>query len=254
MDILEYKKKTDNYQQRHPWEITRAKIIYHLLKKNENHFKHLLDAGSGDAYVLNQLYLKNVAEKYTALDTAYDQEIIEKLASEDQHNIFFLKTLPPKLDPPADGVLLLDVIEHCENDSSILQQINDPAIAQNFTLLITAPAFQSVFSKHDELLLHYRRYSIKKLKQLCESNGLKTEQAGYFFFSLLLIRYLQLFLEKLGLRKPDHSIDNWKGGKWITSFYTSLLWIDFKIGRLFYKTGIRLPGLSAYCICHRLPS
>ena len=252
MDILEYKKNSDS-QKRHPWEIVRAKIIYHLLKKNGKHFEHLLDTGSGDAYVLNKLYLKNIAEKYTAVDTAYDTEIIAKINS-DHYNISFLKNFPDKLKPAADGVLLLDVIEHCKDDSFILQQINAPSIAQNFALLITVPAFQSAFSKHDEMLLHYRRYSIKNLKKLCNANGLKIQETGYFFFTLLLIRYLQLFLEKPGLRKPDRSIDNWKGSKRITSLYVSLLWIDFKIGRIFYKVGIRLPGLSAYCLCHPLPS
>lgn len=253
MDILEYKKNTSGYQVRHPWEIARAKIIYYLIKKKSKHFEHLLDTGSGDAYILRELYLKNVAEKYTAIDTAYETEIVKKINS-DNYNISFNKFFPDKLKPPADVVLLLDVIEHCKDDASILQQISNPSIAQHFTLLITVPAFQSAFSKHDELLLHYRRYSIKKLIKVCKANKLKTQEAGYFFFSLLLIRYLQLFLEKLGLRKPDHSIDNWKGSKWITSLYVSLLWFDFMMGQLFNKVGIRLPGLSAYCLCHPLPS
>lgn len=253
MDILEYKKNASGYQKRHPWEIARAKIIYHLLKKQHKHFQHLLDTGSGDAYVLRCLYLNNAAEKYTAVDTAYDNEIIEQI-NPDNYNISFLKNFPDKLNPAADVVLLLDVIEHCKDDASVLQQINKPSVAQNFTLLITVPAFKSAFSKHDELLLHYRRYSIKNLKKLCESNGFKTQESGYFFFSLLLIRYLQLFLEKLGLRKPDRSVDNWKGGKWITSLYVSLLWFDFTTGQILNKIGIRLPGLSAYCLCHPLPS
>lgn len=253
MDILEYQKNTSGYQKRHPWEIARAKIIYYLIKKQGKHFKHLLDTGSGDAYVLHNLYVKGVAQKYTAVDTAYNTEIIEKINPEN-YEISFAEIFPNKLNPAADMVLLLDVIEHCEDDAAILQQINQPSIAQDFTLLITVPAFQSVFSRHDELLLHYRRYSINSLKRLCISNKLKPEEEGYFFFSLLLIRYLQLFLEKLGLRKPDHSIDNWKGSKWITSLYVSLLWLDFMIGRIFNKVGIRLPGLSAYCLCHPLPS
>ena len=70
-----------------------------------------------------------------------------------------------KLHPAEDGVLLLDIIELCKDGSFILQQINVPSIARNFALLITVPAFQSAFSKHDEMLLHYHRYSIKKLKK-----------------------------------------------------------------------------------------
>jgi hypothetical protein len=72
--------------------------------------------------------------------------------------------------------------------------------------------------------------------------------------TLLIIRCIQLFLEKLGLHKPKKSIDNWKAGSFISKIITSLLWFDFLIGRLFLKLGIQIPGLSAYCICRLLPS
>jgi hypothetical protein len=252
MDISELKKTDFTYYQRHPWEVARAKIILHLIKKNEKKFHHLLDVGSGDAYVLNELCRHNIAENYTATDIAYEPAIVEQIIANSACHINFIQEFPVQMQPSADLILLLDVIEHCKNDATILQDIKNVS-SDNFKLLITVPAFQSLFSKHDELLLHYRRYTVQQLTDLCKTQGLKIEEAGYFFFTLSLIRWVQLFLEKIGLRKPDKTITNWKAKKWITSIFTSLLWTDYKIGNFFLALGFRLPGLSAYCICRPLP-
>lgn len=248
MDISEFTKADFSYYQRHPWEIARVKIIHHLIKKEEVKFEHLLDIGSGDAYILNELCLLKIADKYTAIDIAYDPEIIEKINLYNHCTISFLKSIPLLVQPRADLILLLDVLEHCKDETDVLKKIRDVA-APGCRLIITVPAFQSLFSKHDELLFHYRRYTSRQLRRLCESQQLNVEQAGYFFFSLVLIRGIQVFLEKVGLRRPDKTINNWRTPKWITSIYTSMLWLDFRIGRFLLVLGIRLPGLSAYCIC-----
>ena len=250
MDLLEFKKTITQYHYRHPWELARARVIKFLLSKK--HFNHLLDIGSGDAFVLNELFKAGVANKYTAVDTAYEPGLITKIKENINPEVDLLQSLPANLQSLADGVLLLDVLEHCKDDSAILQQINT-SVDKNSTVFITVPAFQFVFSKHDDLLHHYRRYNLKHLQKLCEKNKLVVNKKGYFFFSLLLIRCIQILLERVGLRKPFQTIDNWKGRKWITSFFSHLLWLDFRVGYFFSSLGFNLPGLSAYCICHPLP-
>jgi hypothetical protein len=246
MDILEFK-KTTSYHNRHPWELARVKVVLHLLEGK--HFKHLLDVGSGDAFVLNELSKENIADEYTAVDTAYEQTIVEKIESNTNDKLRFLQNIS---QTTADGVLLLDVLEHCADDDAVLKEII--ASSKSFSLLITVPAFQSLFSYHDKLLLHERRYNLKQLKDLCNKNNLVIERKGYFFFSLWMIRCLQLFFEKIKLYQPKKTIDNWNAGKKLTAIFTSLLWIDFKIGSFFSSLGINLPGLSAYCLCRHSPS
>jgi hypothetical protein len=251
MDISELKKSTFSNTQRHPWEVARAKIIYDLIKKKKKKFHHLLDVGSGDGYVLNQLCRHNIADKYTAIDTAYEPDIIDYITSISSCKIDFVKQLPAQLTSPPDLILLLDVIEHCENDATILGDIKNICTGE-FKLVITVPAFQSLFSRHDELLRHYRRYTLKQLVDLCRAQGLKVNEVGYFFFSLMLIRWVQLFLEKIRIRRPGKTVNNWKAKKWITSVFIALLRVDYKIGRFFLALGFRIPGLSVYCICSPL--
>lgn len=253
MDISEFQRANIIYGRRHPWEIVRAKIIFHLLKGYGKKFVHLLDVGSGDAYVLSRLCLNKIAENYTAVDTAYESDIIDHIVPNISCNISFVNHLPQHLSPDPDIVLVLDVLEHCEDDAAILQEVTEILQAKDYILIITVPAFQSLFSAHDKLLGHYRRYTVRQLRQLCKSKGLQVRESGYFFFSLTLVRFVQLFLEKIGIRNPKKTIENWESKKWSTRLWSSLLWFDYKIGRFFLMLGLRFPGLSAYCICHPLP-
>jgi len=66
-------------------------------------------------------------------------------------------------------------------------------------------------------------------------------------------RIIQKLFEKTGLSNPKKSIDNWKGGTMKTKLISSVLWIDFKICYTLSNWGIKLPGLSCYCLCQKLP-
>ncbi|MBL7764377.1 MAG: hypothetical protein JNL23_13205 [Chitinophagaceae bacterium] len=255
MDISELKRIDEtNIRSRHPWELARSRIIYTLIKKRAAPVGTIIDFGSGDMFLLHNLEQKKIATNYFAIDNAYTKPLIENLKHNYPESVIVPITGINDIDSqslPADVFLFLDVIEHCENDRLILSNAANKRFADtDSTILITAPAFQSLFSYHDKLLNHYRRYNLKELSEACRSSGLHVTQKGYFFFSLLPLRIFQLFLEKIKISKPEKSIDNWKGGKTLTSLLSSLLWLDFKISYLIGKTGIKLPGLSCYCICH----
>jgi hypothetical protein len=252
MDITELKRNRTN--NRHPWERTRAKVLKFLINKYNPYCSHILDIGSGDAFILDYLCKNSIANEYTAIDTAYSEEIINTAVTNTNCKINFFQNLPDILNQKADCVLLLDVLEHCENDNLLLEQAHSNKLTSSPVIFITVPAFQTLFSAHDKLLLHYRRYSIRHLEKTCQKNSYQIIASGYFFTTLLLIRAIQLVLEKFNLYKPVKSIDNWNGGKAISRFISFLLWFDFMAGRFFLKMGIKIPGLSAYCVCRPLPS
>ena len=252
MDITELKR---NYaDKRHPWEKTRAKIMRFFIQKHNPSCSHILDIGSGDAFVLSYLCSHKIGDSYTAVDTAYSKSIIESLASANSCTINYLQKLPNSISPRSNCVLLLDVLEHCKSDDELLRQLNTDRLTQSPVFFITVPAFQSLFSKHDKLLGHHRRYTTQTIRQLCRKSDYEIISSGYFFTSLFLIRAIQLVLEKSGMRKPHKTIDNWNGSEGVTRLLSFFLWIDFITGRFFSMLGIQLPGLSTYCICRRLPS
>ena len=112
-------------------------------------------------------------------------------------------------------------------------------------LFFAVPAFQKLFSNHDILLGHYRRYSLPELENLLNKNNFKILDKGYYFFTLLALRWL----EKSRKKDQKESIDNWEGGKFKTDLINFVLKTDFKIIMLLKKLNIRINGLSCYCLC-----
>ncbi len=55
-----------------------------------------------------------------------------------------------------DLVCMFDVLEHVEEDSASLIKLRE-ILKPNATLLITVPAYQWLFGRHDEILHHHRR-------------------------------------------------------------------------------------------------
>jgi hypothetical protein len=258
MDISELNRVNLTQQlNRHPWEIARAYAVSFILKKNSFHSQHIIDVGSGDIFVLQTLAKNNTAERFSAIDSAYNNKIIQHLKQQPgTEKIDFYTTLDDITAQKKEGtVLLLDVLEHCRNDKEVLSSAVNPAlVSEDALFLITVPAYQSLYSQHDDLLKHYRRYSRRNIKAVCSSQNLQVIKSGYFFFSLLPVRLFQLLLEKKGLRKPKKSIDNWNGNKIVTKIISSILQADFRICYALSSIGIHLPGLSCYCICKKLPS
>ena len=187
MDITELERQKSKTINRHPWECSRLFAIKSIIKKHTK-FDHVLDFGCGDAFLVKALMKANIAHNFTAIDSAFYPEILLNLSQETHGKIQFYNDLPQQLTPKSDLALLLDVLEHCENDKNVLQSLlNDNILREDATILITVPAFQSLYSQHDLLLGHHRRYNIQTLKALCQSVQLNIVESGYFFFSLLLV-------------------------------------------------------------------
>jgi len=79
----------------------------------------------------------------------------------------------------ADVVLLLDVIEHLDDDVAALR-VARRALADGGVLVLTVPAYPWLWSAHDVLLGHRRRYVARGLRRLAESTGYRVEQLTYF--------------------------------------------------------------------------
>lgn len=82
-------------------------------------------------------------------------------------------------------VLLLDVLEHIERPEVFLKEkMNDLELGG--IVLITLPAFNLLWSKHDEDLGHYRRYTVDEISQLMHGLSFEAVKEGYIFSWLFL--------------------------------------------------------------------
>jgi SAM-dependent methyltransferase len=78
-----------------------------------------------------------------------------------------------------DLIGAFDVIEHIDDDQAALASIAK-RLKKGGKLVITVPAHQWMWSAHDVVNHHKRRYSKKTLKALIESSPLKLRRIGYF--------------------------------------------------------------------------
>ena len=79
----------------------------------------------------------------------------------------------------ADVVLLLDVIEHLDDDVAGLRGARR-VLRKDGVLVVTAPAYPCLWSGYDVALGHRRRYVAAGLRRLVESAGYGVEQLTYF--------------------------------------------------------------------------
>ena len=242
---------------RHPWELARFRILLYMLNRffQKDERLRILDLGSGDAYFIAELSKIFVNSMCTGIDPAYTEETIRRLNNaytDPRLNLHKgIEILSRSQTTQYDLVLLLDVIEHIENDALFLEKLTSLSyFSQNTLFVITVPAFPSLFSSHDRFLKHYRRYTNYGLKKILIDNGFKLEESGSFFFSLLLPRAVTVIAERMW-RKGNMITKTamWSGGTLKTDLLVRLLISDYIIIRLFNKIGIKIPGLSNYALC-----
>ncbi len=253
MDLSEFSRLEDkaNYQ-RHPWETSRKNVLRAFLRQAGIDFpiERIVDIGSGDAYVIHTLVEENLAKEYYAIDTAYTPEVVEQLKKNNNNSqVVYFQNLQEYLTKVTEKkptlFLCMDVLEHLEDEHIILgdltQESND-----NF-YFFAVPAFQSVFSSHDVILGHYRRYTLGQLKAVLTRNQFRVIDQGYYFTSLLVFRHLDKWFKK----DRNKTVVDWKGGKLKTGLVNTMLSADFKIALILRKIGITVPGLSCYCLCKK---
>ena len=68
-----------------------------------------------------------------------------------------------------DTALFIHVLEHVEKDRDALNKAHK-LLAPNGKVLIEVPALPALFSVHDEMLGHYRRYNKQTLKDIVDTD------------------------------------------------------------------------------------
>lgn len=93
-----------------------------------------------------------------------------------------------------DLIYSVNVLEHIEDDVSVVGQFNEKLGAEG-RLKIFVPAFDCLYSQMDKAVGHVRRYSKDGLVSLLETNGFRVTHCRYFdsigFFMSLLYKSLR---------------------------------------------------------------
>jgi SAM-dependent methyltransferase len=107
-----------------------------------------------------------------------------------------------------DLAVSLDVIEHLQDDLSALRELRR-VVAPGGSLLVTVPAYQWLWSGHDEINHHHRRYTRRSLLHVAEQAGWEPVRTTYFNSLLLPVAILLRVLERLNTKTTESSLDLW---------------------------------------------
>jgi SAM-dependent methyltransferase len=90
-----------------------------------------------------------------------------------------LPALPGVPEAHYDLIAVLDVVEHIEDDVAALAAMR-ARLAPGGKILIAVPAHQWMWSAHDVVNHHHRRYSKAALVKAIKAAGLRPRKLGYF--------------------------------------------------------------------------
>jgi len=103
----------------------------------------------------------------------------------------------PFADRTIDVITCLDLLEHVEEPDEVLKEFAR-VLKDGGRIIIMVPAFQILWSQHDEALCHLRRYGKADLAADLDEAGLRPEKMSYFFFSSFFavapVRFARRFL------------------------------------------------------------
>lgn len=238
---------------RHPWETSRCRFFQGLLDRRilRGASAAILDVGSGDAWFAKQLLRPGSPQsRIVCWDTGYTDPIVREVSSEAPDSIEFSDVRP---DGRFDVILLLDVLEHIEDEAAVLTSLVAENLAAGGRVLVSVPAHPWLYGQHDRNLGHYRRYSSRSLRALLHRCGLSIEQSGGLFHALLPVRAAQSLVERVrgaATRQGDIS-HAWNFGPTSARAVESGLSVDNALSLAASKLGLDLPGLSVWAICDR---
>lgn len=188
----------------HWWFVARRQIICNLIGQFCPSPNKILEVGCGTGGNLAMLSqfgeLKAFEMDSNALAMA-NQKGISNLT-------LILGQCPDQL--PFEGeqfdlICLFDVLEHIQEDSKTLVQLKK-YLTPRGKMIITVPAYPSLFGPHDQFLQHHRRYSKVELKKIIHQSGFKIKKISYFNFILFPLAVLNRLVGPLMQRfiDPEH--------------------------------------------------
>ena len=115
---------------------------------------------------------------------------------------------------PFDLILMLDVLEHISKPDQLLRRAAG-VLAPGGRILVTTPAFNWLWTTHDELNHHVTRYTAGEMRTTVERAGLVTLENGYMFQSLVVPKLIVRAKEALTVcagAYPSHSATSPQSG------------------------------------------
>jgi SAM-dependent methyltransferase len=225
--------------QRHWWYRARREVLAALIRREAMPppKAHILEIGCGTGHNLQMLGQFGKVDAVELDDEA-------RAVAEGRLGRAVLNAPLPELAGVRDGeydlIAALDVIEHIDDDKAALAAIA-AKLKPGGKFIMTVPAHQWMWSAHDVVNHHKRRYSKAALRRLIEASPLKIEKLGYFNSLLFPLAIAERLSSRL--RGKDDADVKLPSAPLNAALETAFGWERHLVGRLPLP-----PGLSLFAV------
>jgi SAM-dependent methyltransferase len=172
----DYARRYRTLWERHWWWRSREALLLDRIERlrRESPIRRILDVGCGDGLFFGPL------SRFGRVEGLEPDASL--LGDPRWRPRIRVGTLGPDFRPdePYDLVLLLDVLEHIEDDREALRAAWR-ALQPGGHLLLTVPALPWLWSRHDVANHHYRRYLPRTLREILREAGFSVNTLRYAF-------------------------------------------------------------------------
>ncbi len=179
-------------EEKYWWWVGRRKITGSIIDKLKLNPAKSLDAGCGTG--INLSYFGHIG---TSFGFDFSKDAL-KFCIQRGHNNNILQADAERLpfeDNSFDLVTAFDLLEHLDDKKALTEFYR--IIKPNGYLILTVPAFNFMWSMHDEAVHHKRRYSKNELQSVIISNNFVVSKISYWNFFLFLPVVLVRLIKKI---------------------------------------------------------
>lgn len=186
-------------EERHWWFSARREILLALLRRWVPRGQRLLDVGCGTGFLLDAA--RHEWEVW-GLDPAPEAVAFCHGRGLDRVVRATVGELGGEKFPPCGAICFFDVLEHLDDDHAALS-----GAARNLEpgglVLATVPAYQWLWSSHDQSHHHRRRYTTASLGAALRAAGLTPVELGYFNSRLFPLAVAARALDRIRPARKD---------------------------------------------------
>ena len=204
----EYEKKYHEIEIDNWWFKSRRRYLLDVLKKAPHNSK-ILDIGCSSGIFLKELELQGFKmEHLFGIDIS--EKAIENCKRNGIQNAFVMDAQKISLPEKFDFIIASDCLEHLQDDVTAIRNWCE-LLKPGGEMVIFVPAFQSLWSNHDEVNMHYRRYMNKELRDKLIGENLTILKSSYWNFFLFIPLYIFRKIDSFfsaNKKKEGHMVEN----------------------------------------------
>jgi SAM-dependent methyltransferase len=161
-------------EDRHWWFVGKRLLVAALLAERLRPGLRVLDVGCGTGGVLAGL-----GDRVRAVGVDRSPEALGYCRRRGLATVAFADgDRLPFAARSFDAVLMLDVLEHFADETALLAGVRR-VLRPDGVLLVSVPAYQWLWSGHDRILHHVRRYTAPRLRRALDAGGFTIERLTY---------------------------------------------------------------------------